>query len=146
MDISDNILIMIISIFTLSLPILIVWLVMRAKVNETNKRTEIILSAIDKNPEIDIEDFIKKTLPPQKSIKEKLLQKLQYGCVCSFLGIVLIVIMVTLSYTNNVAKNDVIVFSVIGSIILAIGIAYFVTYIIGKKMLTKEIENEAKNK
>ena len=37
------------------LPILLAWFGIRKKMNDTNKRTEIILAAIEKNPEMDIE-------------------------------------------------------------------------------------------
>ena len=37
----------------ISLPILIVWLDNRKKTNETNQRTQIVLSALEKNPKMD---------------------------------------------------------------------------------------------
>ena len=37
------------------LPVLIVWLIMRKQTNDTNKRTEIILAALEKNPNLQIE-------------------------------------------------------------------------------------------
>ena len=36
------------------LPIIIVWLNMRRKTNETNRRTEVLLAAIEKNPDLDM--------------------------------------------------------------------------------------------
>ena len=40
------------------LPISIVMLYLRARKHETNKRTEILLAAIEKNAEIDVDDFL----------------------------------------------------------------------------------------
>lgn len=42
------------------LPIIIVALVARAKTNATNKRAEIALAAIEKNSDVDLEQFFKK--------------------------------------------------------------------------------------
>ena len=36
------------------LPVLIVWLIMRKQTNDTNKSTEIILDALEKNPNLQI--------------------------------------------------------------------------------------------
>ena len=80
-----------------ALPVMIVWLVMRKKTNETNRRTEIVLAAIEKNSEIDVEDFFKKMNPAQKTLKEKLMQRFLWGgrpccigsgtdCVCADAG------------------------------------------------------------
>ena len=72
------------------LPILLAWFGIRKKMNDTNKRTEIILAAIEKNPEMDIEELMKKISPKKKLLKEKLLTTLQWGCITGLLGLVLI--------------------------------------------------------
>jgi len=80
-----------------AMPVMIVWLVMRNKTNETNRRTEIVLVAIEKNSGIDVEDFFKKMNPAQKTLKEKLMQRFLWGgrpycigsgtdCVCADAG------------------------------------------------------------
>lgn len=53
-------------ICAVALPTLIVWLNNRKKINETNQRTQIVLAAIEKNAETDVEDLLKK-MAPQKS-------------------------------------------------------------------------------
>ena len=55
------------------LPIMVVWLDIRKKMNETNQRTQIVLAAIEKNPDMDIEELMKKISPKKKLLKEKLL-------------------------------------------------------------------------
>ena len=52
------------------LPIMLVWFVIRKKMNETNQRTQIVLAAIEKNPEIDIEELMKKISRKPKLLKE----------------------------------------------------------------------------
>ena len=58
------------------LPTIIVWLVSRYKKHETDKRAEIALAAIEKDSDLDLEEFFKKMNPPRRSIKERLLDKL----------------------------------------------------------------------
>ena len=58
------------------LPIMIVWFSVREKMNATNQRTQIVLAAIEKNQETDVEDLLKKMAPQKKLLKEKLLTKL----------------------------------------------------------------------
>ena len=50
------------------LPIIIVALVARAKTNATNKRAEIALAAIEKNSDVDLEQFFKKMTLSHRSI------------------------------------------------------------------------------
>ena len=57
------------------LPIVVVWLNTRKAQNETNKKTEIMLKAIEAGATIDT-DLFKNQQAPAKTIKEKLLSRL----------------------------------------------------------------------
>ena len=140
-------------IFTIAcgcvLPIYYIWQSTRQKMNETNTRTQIVLAAIEKNKETDIEDLLKKMAPMQKKtlLKEKLLTKLLWGWVIALVGIGLIGFRVCYSYTdkpNNGFLEFLSMLALIGSVLLAIGIAFLVNYFVGKKLLAKEIEAEEK--
>ena len=48
------------------LPIMVVWFVIRESMNKTNQRTQIVLAAIEKNPDMDIEELMKKISPKKK--------------------------------------------------------------------------------
>ncbi len=122
------------------LPIVIIWLNIRQRMNETNKRTQVVLAAIEKNPDMDIEELIKKISPKKKLLKEKLLEKLLLGCITVLLGIGMIVCHIYVDITTNSTSPC----GFIGIILLAVGIAFFVNYRLGKKMLAKEIEAEEK--
>lgn len=71
------------------LPIIIIWLVTRKQINETNKRTEIIMSALEKNPDVDVAEWLDKLASENKGklLKEKLMTKLTWGIICLILGI-----------------------------------------------------------
>ena len=131
-------------ICAVALPILIVWLNNRKKINEMKQRTQIVLSALEKNAETDVEDLLKKMAPTQKKtlFKEKLLTKLLWGCVIGFLGIALIGFCIVQGFIGGMPIEALQFFSFIGAVLLGVGIAFLVNYFVGKKMLAKEIEAE----
>lgn len=124
------------------LPIVVIWLGIRQKMNETNQRTKIVLAAIEKNPEMDIEELMKKISPKKKLLKEKLLSNLLWGSVIALLGISILVYTLLVDYRGGMDPNDLIRIYFTGGILLAIGIAFLAHYHISKKMLAKEIEAE----
>ena len=126
------------------LPIMFVWLIVRSKMNETNQRTQIVLAAIEKNPEMDIEELMKKISRNGKLLKEKLLTKLLWGCLTILLGIGLIGLGAWLGYVGGGGTDDPFVSVCFGLIALGVGIAFMINYFVGKKMLAKEIEAEEK--
>ena len=126
------------------LPIVVIWLGIRQKMNETNQRTKIVLAAIEKNPDMDIEELMKKISPKKKLLKEKLLSNLLWGSVIALFGISILVYALLVDYRGGMDPNDLIRIYFTGGILLAIGIAFLAHYHISKKMLAKEIEAEEK--
>ena len=124
------------------LPIMIMWFLIRAKMNETNQRTQIMLAAIEKNPDMDLEEMMEKISPKKKLLKEKLLTKLLWACLTALLGLGFIGFGAWLGYVGGGGSDDPTASVCIGLILLGIGIAFLINYRIGKKMLTKEIEAE----
>ena len=126
------------------LPIMIVWFIVRKKMNETNQRTQIVLAALEKNPDRDIEELLKKVSRQGKLLKEKLLTKLLWGCLTSLLGLGLIGFGIFLGENQLGGTNDPMTSICFGLISLGIGVAFLVNYFTGKKLLAKEIEAEEK--
>lgn len=124
-----------------ALPILIVWLNNRKKINESNQRTQIVLAAIEKNAETDVEDLLKKMAPQKKLLKEKLLTKLLWGGILTLLGLALTIFGCYLIADREDHYNPFILF---GPLLMPVGIAFLINYFVGKKMLAKEIEAEQK--
>ena len=104
-----------------------------------NKK-EIILAALEKNADVNIEELVKKTSAPDKLLKEKLLKKLQWGLMTIVLSIGLFI------YAIFVGDAGELKLYVICSVaLLAIGVSLLFTYLMGKKMLAKEMEAEEQN-
>jgi small-conductance mechanosensitive channel len=114
----------------------------RRKMNETNARTQIVTAALEKNPDMDVEELLKKISPKKKLLKEKLLTKLLWGFITSLLGIGLIVLGIYMKSSGLGIDVDVQTALCFGLILLAIGAAFIINYGVGRKMLAKEIEAE----
>ena len=126
-----------------ALPVLIVWLVTRTRQNETDKKTEIMLKAIEAGATIDAE-FFKDAQRKQKSTKERLLNRLIWGCTTSILGVGLAALGIVqwVNWNGTTSNDSFVVPLVFAGIFLAIGIALVMGFFVGRKMLVKEIEAE----
>lgn len=132
------------------LPIVIVWLIMKNKKNDTNRRTEIILAALEKNSEINnMEELLKQMTPPQPTFREKMLRKLHgemmWGSILTILGVALLIGMGAMAISGDYATGDISALGVIGAACFASGLGMLIAYFSGKKMLNKEVkESEVK--
>ena len=126
------------------LPIMIVWLVGRRKMAESRNHTQIILAAIEKNPDMDIEELMKKISPKKKLLKEKLLSKLQTGSITALLGVGFLACALYVDYLGGMSSDDLRMLYLAGYVLSGVGVAIIINYFVGKKMLAKEIEAEEK--
>ena len=126
------------------LPIVFICLETRRKINESKDRMQIVTTAIEKHPDMDVEELMKKISPKKKLLKEKLLTKLLCGCLAILLGIGLIGLGTWLGYVGGGGSDDPFVSVCFGLIALGVGIAFLINYFVGKKMLAKEMEAEEK--
>ena len=125
------------------LPIIVVWLNLRAKMNETNRKAEVMLKAIEAGKDVDADYF--KPAKAAKTVKSQLLGKLTGACITFFIGTVVLVISCYMSAQGELDAEDTLGFSIFGGIMVAIGVALFISFLVGKKMLAKEIEAEENN-
>lgn len=125
-------------------PIYYMWQSSRRKMNETNTRKQIVLAAIEKNKETDVEDLLKKMAPKQKLLKEKLLSKLLAGCIISFIGISVLACGLWLNWHEGADQDMLFLIYFLGGGSFAIGLACIIYYFVGKRLLAKEIEAEEK--
>lgn len=117
------------------MPVLIVWLAMRAKTNKDNAQKEILIAALEKNPDLDISEFVK-VQPRNKNTlkKERLLRKLVVCLICSLVGVGILVVMIIKIVSNQSGityYNTDPLFA--GSCILCVGIAFIIAFFIGKQ-------------
>ena len=129
-----------------ALPILYVWLTQRNKQHETDKRSEIAMAIIEKNPDIDIQEFLNKLNPPKESYKEKMLKIMHYevlwGTICTIGGIATILVTITLSTLQGFDSSVIPLCSIFGVVPLAVGCGLLVTYNNAKKTLENLKDND----
>jgi len=129
------------------LPITIVWLVARTRQQETNRKAEIMIKAIEAGVPVDMTQFepAKKQKGP-RSIKQDLLEKLNGACITGLMGIIFLTLGIIKTLNWEFGRNMFLNkwWLPAGGVLLAVGIGLFVSYSVGKKMLAKEIEAEEK--
>ena len=126
------------------LPIVVVWLAIRNEMNKTNQRTQIVLAAIEKNPEMDLEELMAKISPKKKLLKEKLLTKLLWGGIISLVGFSILACNLWIDWKGGADPEMLFLLYAIGGVMFGIGLAFIINYLVGKKMLAKEMEAEQK--
>lgn len=128
------------------LPTIIVWLVSRYKKHEIDKRTEMALAAIEKDSDLDLEAFFRKMNLPSHTIKEKLLDKLLWGCIFTIFGVCIYMALAVFGMVINSVNADMFIgLSMVAVPSLGIGIAFLINYFVGKKALKQEMEAELKH-
>lgn len=127
-------------------PILYVWLTQRNKQHETDKRSEIAMAIIEKNPDIDIQEFLNKLNPPKESYKEKMLKIMHYevlwGTICFIGGIVTTSVIIAVSILQGFVEEFIPIGSIFGIAPLAVGCGLLAAYNNAKKTLNNLKDND----
>lgn len=116
------------------LPVLVVWLVFRSRNHMIDRKTEMVVKAIECGQAIDPDVFFSSG-KSRKTIKMALLGKLQSGIILLLAGAGLMIAapFVEFNYTLY-----------IGGIMLALGVGFIVSFFVGKRWMAPEIEAEQK--
>lgn len=126
------------------LPVLVLWLTIRKRINIENARKEIIIAAIEKNPNLDIEQCISKIKPKERLLKEKLLGKLLWGTITSLVGLTLVIAAMVIR--KNATSDATMTCAIFGGVFVSVGISFLANFFIGRRMLSKEIKTEEEMK
>ena len=128
------------------LPIVMVWLYYRNEQLEATKRSEIVMAAIEKNPDVDVQEFLSKLNPPKKSYKEQLMTKMHWevlwGTLCMIGGTVMIVTIVIVSILKGFDDSVIPFGAVFGVVPLAVGCGLLAAYNNAKKTLENLKDND----
>lgn len=124
------------------LPVAIVWILNRKSMNRTNKNAEVLLKAIESNPNIDLDKLVT-SLGTSMSPRELLHKRLLNGCIYSLLGLAIMTMTLiechVISNFNTAIDSDLefILLTVAGSC-LAIGIGYLITWFVTRKSVKQD--------
>ena len=122
------------------LPIIVVWLNLRAKMNETNRKAEVMLKAIEAGKDVDANYF--KQEEKVKTVKGQLLGKLTGACVSFFIGALVLTLGLVYLASGKLDSDEAMLLLLPGSILIAVGTALFISFFVGRRMLAKEIAAE----
>lgn len=132
------------------LPVLIVGLVMLYKAKKSNNQKEILQAALEKDAGCDIESLIKQMNSGGKSLKQKMLDKLMWGCILCFTGagvaIVLGIISISLRLNGGELSEFAIKLLIISGAVMGLGLSFIANYFASRKLLAKELEAEEQKK
>lgn len=123
------------------MPVLVVWLVMRARQQEVDKKTEVLLKAVEEGVQID-PAFFRNADQKSKSVKGRLMGYLITAMITGIIGLItLIAQIVFYSILGLWDRGDgaILMFVILSGILLAVGIAFFIVYSVGKKTYAKEL-------
>ena len=116
------------------LPISIVLITSVSKILSDNKRSQIIVKAIEADKEIDTDKLLDALQKPKKSAQEILNSRLLCGCIYSLVGLALIVSGIV-SSVWNAGSETILVLYIFGSISIALGISYLIVYFLTRKQV-----------
>lgn len=120
------------------LPIAVVLITALTKINADNKRTQVIIKAIEANNDIDADKLAESLKKTQRTPLELLNLRLLRGCIFTFVGVALaIVALVNLADGTLACADQVTVPLMFGGASLAIGLSYVVVYFVTRKQINR---------
>ena len=128
----------------IALPLVILLLTNKRKNHEIDKKTEILMALLEKNPDLDPVEVMNKLNMSQetnnKTLKQKLLENLYGGLMMTLMGLVILV----LHLMGMVSFGSKAIGLFCGGVIMAIGLAFLIYYFVSKRVLRNELEAEEK--
>ena len=120
------------------LPIIVISLAMKTRRHEMDKKTEVLLKAVENGAQLDPAFFesAAKVGCKEKTVKDKLAGYLIAACITSGIGLLIaIVSVIYMTIKVDLDPAAILVLLVPCAILLGIGIAFFIVYFVGKKKI-----------
>ena len=122
------------------LPVMVVWLVTRARLKKNEQKMAVLVKAIENGVDIDPALLVSET-EGGRNTKMKLVRKLTTGVICAIIGLA-VLICTQLDAVVGVAGIEMLY--IIGGVLIAVGTAVILAFFVGRKYLAPEIEAEEK--
>ena len=125
------------------LPLGIFWLYYRAQMNKENKRTEIIMKALESNSNsnLDTDSLVKALENTSQTPQGIRYARLQRGCQYTLLGIALCVVFL-ISNGMEIDSDGAFLMIFAGAASIAVGISYLIVYFVSGKSSTDNNSSE----
>ena len=122
------------------LPVMVVWLVTRARLKKNEQKMAVLVKAIENGVDIDPALLVSET-EGGRNTKMQQVRKLTTGVICAIIGLA-VLICTQLDAFEGVAGIEMLY--IIGGVLIAVGAAYILAFFVGRKYLAPEIEAEEK--
>lgn len=123
------------------LPITMASLRYKNKQYETRRKSDILMAAIEKNADINVQDFLNKFNPPRKSFEEKMKTMLHlellWGAILLIVGLLCMLCFIGLCNFEGFDTEYMTLGIIFGIIPIGIGAGLLVAHFNGKKTLGK---------
>ncbi len=120
------------------LPIIVISLAMKTRRHEMDKKTEVMLKAVENGAQLDPAFFesAAKVGCKEKTVKDKLAGFLITACITSGIGLLIgIVSVVFMAIKVDLNPAAILLLMIPCAILLGVGIAFFIVYFVGKKKI-----------
>ena len=124
------------------LPIIVITLALRTRRHEIDKKTELMIKAVESGAQLDPAFFenAARTGRKERTAKDKLMGYLIAACITSGIGLLAGVVFTVLATSFSSKPEMIILLCILPcAILIAVGIAFFIAYAVGKRTWAKEL-------
>lgn len=125
------------------LPVMVIWLVTRARTINNEQKMKVLVKAIENGVDIDPALLISET-ESSRNTKMKLIRRLTVGIIFLIIAVALLICCTLVDSFRDFIIHSVAIFYIVDGVLFAIGIAYTAIFFVGKKYLAPEIEAEGR--
>lgn len=123
------------------LPVMIVWIIMKAAMNADNKRAQVLLAALNSGQNIDADKLVA-AMDKHKTPRERLHKRLLNGCIFSAIGLLTAITVTVLWCVDDITDPEELQGPlIIAAVLLGVGVGYLVTYFLTRKSIEDNSEN-----
>lgn len=120
-----------------AMPTLIVWICLKARNQMFDKKIQMAKMAIEKDPSLNLQEFLTKSTPKKKTYAEKSISYVLVSSILLFLGLGATTL--ALVFHSQDIEDGFAFFGIAACVLLGIGLAFLVSFFYVKKLIRKGI-------
>lgn len=117
------------------MPTLVVWICLRERSQKYDRQIELAKSAIEKDPSLNLEDFLAKLTPAKRTYAQKSVSLVLISSILLFLGLGATAI--ALVFNSRGIDDGFVLFGITACVLLALGFAFLVSFLYTRKLVHK---------